>query len=75
MARNPQLLTAGVAVGAGALLLAQAMALPQTPAQTRAAPGLTTRQVVARMVAMNEARTRALHAFSALRSYQVRYSG
>lgn len=60
----------GVVVSAGALVLLQA-----TTPQPNPAPLLSTREVVARMVAMNAARTRALHAYSDLRSYHVQYNG
>lgn len=70
MALKTQALAMGVAVSAGALVLVQA-----TTPQSNPSPLLSTPEVVARMVAMNAARTRALHAYSDLRSYYVRYDG
>ncbi len=70
MALKTRAFAMGVAVSAGALVLVQATTQPPNPA-----PLLSVHEVVARMVAMNAARTRALHAFSAWRSYHVQYDG
>ncbi|MGH9487432.1 MAG: hypothetical protein ACRD04_07550 [Terriglobales bacterium] len=70
MLAKPYLQVAAVAGLTGVLVLAQ----PLAPSPTSPAT-LTTQQVVQNMVAMRLARRQALRAFTAVRSYQVSYSG